>query len=640
MTTQSRRSSQALGSRTTRRLGGPHLRSEAQSALSRAREHLLGLQHDDGYFWGELESNSSIAAEHVFLLNILGFDSGDDRLGLRAELLATQREDGGWANWFGGPIELSTTVEAYYALKLLGLTERDEPLRRAGALIRSLGGANRVRFFTKLWLAVLGEFPYDALPAAPPEIFLIPPRFRVAPVYRLASWARGTFVPIMIVLSRRPVYAQRETMRELFLEPPGAIPNVRAVGAWSRRLDRIDRVVRRYDHHPITPLRRLAERRIARWIVNHQEADGSWGGIQPPWVYSMIALHALGYPTEHPVMARGQAGFETFTIRRDGRTRIQACLSPVWDSALATVALADSGLKPGDRALRRAATFLLSREVKRTGDWRVLLRRGEAGGWPFEFDNECYPDTDDAAEVLLALRRAGTPADHPAVRRGVRWLLTMQSANGGWGAFDVDNLPHRFGDHPICDFGAIFDPPTEDVTAHVLEALVACSLRSDHPAVARAINFLWSAQRPDGSWWGRWGVNHIYGTGAAVPALVAAGVARNDPRLRRATAWLGSVQNRDGGWGESVRSYLEPQWIGRGESTPSQTSWALLALIAATPGHPSIAPGIEYLVRSQRPDGTWDEPQFTGTGFPNDFMINYHLYRLYFPLSALGRFLG
>ncbi len=642
MTTHSTRSAQSR-SMPTRRSDpplAPELRRAAQAALARGREHLLELQHDAGYFWGELESNASIAAEHVLLIHILGFGSDDDRRGLCEELLATQCEDGGWANWFGGPTELSTTVEAYYALKLLGADADDPVLVRARRRVHALGGANRVRFFTKLWLAVLGEFPYEALPTAPPEIFLIPPRAPVAPVYRLASWARGTFVPVMIVLSRRPIYRQRTSMRELFLEAPGSTPKPRAAGAWAQRLDRIDRLMRRYDRHPFGPLRRVAERRIARWIVDHQEADGSWGGIQPPWVYSLIALHALGYSTTHPVMRRGIEGFEAFTIRSGGRTRIQACISPVWDTALATVALADSGLGPGDHAMRRAATWLLGREVTRSGDWRVLARRGAAGGWPFEFHNQSYPDTDDAAEVLLALRRAGTPVDHPAVERGVRWLLTMQSADGGWGAFDIDNVPRRFGDHPICDFGAIFDPPTEDVTAHVVEALVACGLSGTHPAVRRAVAFLWATQRGDGSWWGRWGVNHIYGTGAAVPALVAAGTRPSDPRIRRALAWLASVQNDDGGWGESVRSYREPDWVGRGKSTPSQTAWALLALLAAAPDHAAVARGIGHLVRSQRADGTWDEPEFTGTGFPNDFMINYHLYRLYFPVAALGRFLG
>ena len=639
MTIHSRPWSRLVGPRTRAQPVAPSDNVEVRAALASARRHLLGLQHRDGYWWGELESNSSIAAEQVFLLQILGVGSEMDRRGLREELLTTQQDDGGWANWFGGPTELSTSVEAYYALKLLGLNERDPPLARAGDVIRSLGGANQVRFFTKLWLAVLGEFPYEALPAAPPELFLLPPRLPFAPVYRLASWARGTFVPVMIVLGRRPVHRQVVTMGELFLEAPGRTPRTRAGGVWARRLERIDRLVRRYDRHPIPVLRRLAERRIAKWIIDHQEIDGSWGGIQPPWVYSLIALHTLGYPIEHPVMARGIEGFETFTVRPEGRTRVQACISPVWDTALATVALADSGAKPNEPAVAAARRWLLGREVTRTGDWRMLTRLGEAGGWPFEFHNECYPDTDDAAEVLLALRRAGTAASHPAIVRGVRWLLTMQSTNGGWGAFDIDNLPRRFGDHPICDFGAIFDPPTEDVTAHVLEALIACELDGHHPAVRRAVAFLWRTQRDDGSWWGRWGVNHIYGTGAAVPALVAAGVAPSDRRLRRATAWLISVQNPDGGWGESVRSYREPDWVGRGSSTASQTAWALLALLAAAPGHPSVARGIDYLVMSQRPDGNWDEPEFTGTGFPNDFMINYHLYRLYFPIAVLGRFL-
>lgn len=614
-------------------------RDLARRVLDRAVAHLRALQHPEGFWWGELESNSSIAAEQVFLLHLFGVGSPADRAGLREELIATQGPDGGWANWFDGPADLSTTVEAYYALRLLGVSADAPELARARDLVLAGGGANRTRFFTKLWLAVMGRFPYEALPTVPPEVFLLPPRLPAAPIYRLACWARGTFVPITVVLSRRPVYAQPVGIDELFLEPPGAVdgPGPRAPGPWTARFRRLDGLLQRFDRHPVGPLRRLAERRIARWIIEHQEADGSWGGIQPPWVYSLIALHTLGYPLDHPVMRRGIEGFESFTVRDGPRTRIQACMSPVWDTALAAVALADAGAAPGDPALERAARWLVRNEISRLGDWHVLARRGRPGGWAFEFANEWYPDTDDTAEVLLALRRSGMPADAGPVRRGVQWLLAMQCANGGWGAFDVENHPQAFGQHPVCDFGEIFDPPTEDVTAHVVEALVACGLESGHPAIRDGVAYLWRTQRPDGSWWGRWGVNHVYGTGAAVPALLAAGVPATDPRIMRAVDWLGDHQNGDGGWGERVESYRDPALVGRGPSTASQTAWALLAIVAARPDHPAIAPAVGFLARTQRSDGSWDEPYFTGTGFPMDFMINYHLYRLYFPVTALGR---
>ena len=468
-------------------------------------------------------------------------------------------------------------------------------MARARDMVHRLGGADRSRFFTKLWLAVLGHYPWEHLPVLPPEMILLPDRAPLSP-YRFACWARGTFVALMIVLSRRPTYHQPVGPAELFTDPAGTHPagTPKTPGRWTPLLTWAMGLAGRYNRRPIRPLRRLAEARVARWICDRQEADGSWGGIQPPWIYSIFALHALGWPLDHPVIARALAGFDdTFTVRDGDRLRIQACLSPVWDTCLAAVALADSGAGPDDPALRAACDWMLSKEVTRYGDWHHIPRRGRPGGWSFEFANEWYPDTDDTAEVLIALRRAGHPSSHPAVRRGVDWLLAMQSANGGWGAFDVDNDRRVMTQLPLCDFGEVIDPPTEDVTAHVVEALVECGLPRDHPAVRRGVGYLWDTQRDDGSWWGRWGVNHVYGTGAALPALAAAGEDMDGPRARRAVAWLAAHQNADGGWGEDIRSYAEEEWIGRGESTASQTAWALLALHAAAPDHPSVEGGLE-----------------------------------------------
>ena len=624
---------------TTGAATGAGARERARDALERGERHLRALQADEGYWWGELESNSTMTAEHVFMLHALGRLREEDRSGLTAELRATQRADGGWAKWHEGPPDLSTTVEAYYALKLLGEPADDPAMARARDTVHRLGGADRSRFFTKLWLAVLGHYPWAHLPVLPPELILLPDRAPLSP-YRFACWSRGTFVALMIVLSRRPTYHQTVGPAELFTDPAGTHPagTPKTPGRWTPLLTRAMGLARRYNRRPIRPLRRLAEARVARWICDRQEADGSWGGIQPPWIYSIFALHALGWPLDHPVIARALGGFDdTFTVRDGERLRIQACLSPVWDTCLAAVALADAGAGPDDPALRAACDWMLSKEVTRYGDWHHIPRRGRPGGWSFEFVNEYYPDTDDTAEVLIALRKAGHPPSHPAVRRGVDWLLAMQSANGGWGAFDVDNDRRVMTQLPLCDFGEVIDPPTEDVTAHVVEALMECGLGRDHPAVRRGVAYLWDTQRDDGSWWGRWGVNHLYGTGAALPALAAAGEDMDGPRARRAVAWLADHQNPDGGWGEDIRSYAEDEWIGRGESTASQTAWALLALHAAAPDHPSVEGGLDFLARTQRPDGSWDEPWFTGTGFPMDFMINYHLYRQVFPVSALAR---
>ena len=393
-------------------------------------------------------------------------------------------------------------------------------------------------------------------------------------------------------------------------------------------------------------VRRAALRRCGDWIIARQERDGCWGGIQPPWVYSMMALNLLGYDLDHPVMARGLAGLDRFTITEDSPEgpvrRLEACQSPVWDTVLVMIALADAGLPPDHPALISAARWVLGEEIRGPGDWQVRRPDLAPGGWAFEFDNDVYPDTDDTAEVVLALRRVATGSrpDQAAIDRGLRWLAGMQSKDGGWGAFDADNTRELVNKLPFCDFGAVIDPPSADVTAHIVEAFAAEG-RADSPAVRRGVVWLLRAQETDGSWFGRWGANYIYGTGAVVPALIAAGVQPSKPAIRRAVAWLEEHQNPDGGWGEDLRSYDDPALAGRGKSTASQTAWALLALLAAGERDGEAAErGIRWLARTQRADGSWDEPQYTGTGFPGDFYINYHLYRLAFPVSALGRYVG
>jgi squalene-hopene/tetraprenyl-beta-curcumene cyclase len=391
-------------------------------------------------------------------------------------------------------------------------------------------------------------------------------------------------------------------------------------------------------------LRRAAMNSAARWIIERQENDGCWGGIQPPAVYSIIALHLLGYDLQHPVMREGLASLDRFAVwREDGARMIEACQSPVWDTCLAAIALVDAGLPADHPQLVKAADWMLGEEIVRPGDWSVQRPGLPPGGWAFEFHNDNYPDIDDTAEVILALRRI---AHHDpvrvdkAVRRGLRWTLGMQSRNGAWAAFDVDNtspFPNRL---PFCDFGEVIDPPSADVTAHVVEMLAVEGLAHD-PRTRRGIEWLLAEQEPDGSWFGRWGVNYVYGTGSVVPALVAAGIPAAHPAIRRAVTWLEAVQNDDGGWGEDLRSYrYVKEWSGRGASTASQTAWALMALLAAGErDSKAVERGIEWLAATQREDGSWDEPYFTGTGFPWDFSINYHLYRQVFPLTALGRYL-
>ena len=509
-------------------------------------------------------------------------------------------------------------------------------MRDAATFIREAGGLEQARVFTHIWLALFGAWPWDDLPALPVELVLLP-RWIPLNVYDFACWARQTVVALALVLAYRPQRPLPFSIGELSSgAPPAPAPPRSRSERW---LVRLDRLLRAYQRRPWQPVRRLACARAERWIVRRQEADGSWGGIQPPWVYSLIGLHLRGYPLDHPVLRAGLDGIEGFMIDDGVVRRLEACQSPVWDTALAVIALADAGL-PGDHpALLAAGDWLLREQVLVPGDWS-LRRPGLApGGWAFEFANSNYPDVDDTAEVVLALRRIAHPDSEGlawALDRGVQWLIGMQTSDGGWGAFDADNTQRLARALPFCDFGEVIDPPSSDVTAHALEMLALVG-RGDTEVAQRGLRWLCAAQEPDGSWFGRWGVNYVYGTGAVVPALAAAGLPQSHPAIRRAVRWLEEHQNPDGGWGEDPRSYDDRAWAGRGESTASQTAWALLALHAAGERSEAMEHGVAWLAQTQREDGTWDEPQYTGTGFPSDYYINYHLYRLIFPVMALGR---
>jgi squalene-hopene/tetraprenyl-beta-curcumene cyclase len=622
--------------------------SRARAALESAREKLLSLQDDAGWWRGELQTNVTMDAEDILLREFLGIRRADGTERSAAWIRSQQREDGTWANFHGGPGDLSTTVEAYWALKLAGDGVEEPHMRKAAEFVRGAGGVQRARVFTHVWMALFGLWSWEQVPALPVEIVLLPRRAPLS-IYDFACWARQTIVALSVVMAHRPCKPLAFDLSEL--DGPEPWRPARARSRRGRWLARLDRMLRAYQRHPIRPLRRLAMARAERWIVRRQEADGSWGGIQPPWVYSLMALHLGGYPIDHPVMRRGVEGIDGFMVEEDGEDprnvgappgasrRLEACQSPVWDTALAVVALSDAGL-PGDHpALVRAGQWLLGEEVTVRGDWAVPRPELEPGGWAFEFENVNYPDVDDTAEVVLALLRVEPPepaAVREAVVRAVRWVKGMQSEDGAWGAFDADNTRTLVRELPFLDFGEVIDDPSADVTAHTVEMFAALDLAST-PVAQAALKRLVEMQEDDGSWFGRWGVNHVYGTGAAVPALIAAGVPSADPAVRKAVRWLVAHQNEDGGWGEDPRSYDDPAWIGRGPSTASQTAWALLALEAAGERGEAMARGVEWLLANQREDGGWDEPQYTGTGFPCDYYINYHLYRLTFPVMALGR---
>ncbi len=613
--------------------------------IDRSVRHLLSLQAEDGYWWAELESNATMAAEHLLLERFLGTTEEEREQGIVRYLLGLQCEDGSWPVYWGGPGDVSISTEAYFALKLAGVDPEREEMKRAREFIRSRGGVGATRIFTKLWLSLFGQFDWSALPAMPPESILMPVSSPLN-IYMFASWARATIVAILVVWAYRPVvpipdYAHVD---ELYLDPDHrrSIPlrRDRQPFTWRNAFLAIDRVLHAHERLPWKPLRRFALKECERWIIEHQEADGTWGVIQPPSVYSLIALRAHGYSMDHPVMQKGLNGFlGDFALRRGNTFSVQPCLSPVWDTALAVTGLREAGVPADDEALVQAGRWLLAHEVQSLGDWALTVPGIEPGGFPFEFSNELYPDTDDTAEVLIALRLLDLRAKDGPFHRSKVWLRAMQSSNGGWGAFDRDNDDEFVSRIPFADFGATFDPPTEDVTAHILEAFALDGTPPDDEMMDRALDYLWDTQEPDGSWWGRWGVNYLYGLGAAVPALVAAGVDPADPRLRRAVRWLEHHQQPDGGWGESCATYEDPSLRGQGPSTASQTAWALLALLAVEPpDHPATVRGIDYLVRTQTDDGEWIEPHFTGTGFPRDFMLKYHLYSNYWPLWALGRY--
>jgi squalene-hopene/tetraprenyl-beta-curcumene cyclase len=629
-------------------------RTEAKLALEAGREHLLSLQNEAGWWRGELQTNVTMDAEDLLLREFLGVRGAGETERSAAWIRSQQRADGTWANFFEGPGDLSTTIEAYWALRLAGDTAGEDHMRIAAEFIREQGGLTQARVFTHLWLALFGLWSWDRVPALPPEVVLLPSRFPFN-VYDFACWARQTIVALSLVKAHRP---RRELPFDLEELEPLGVPTAAEGGHEGRSrsgvLGWVDRALRVYERHPFKPLRRFARARAESWIVRRQEADGSWGGIQPPWVYSLIALSLEGYPLEHPVMKRGLEGIEGFMVEdRDdmhgvgapvgASRRLEACQSPVWDTALAIVALGDAGLERDHPAIQKAARWLLAEEVTVEGDWAVKRPKLTPGGWAFEFANVNYPDVDDTAEVVLALQHAaagsGLRGIEDARRRAVAWIEGMQSSDGGWGAFDADNTRALVRELPFLDFGEVIDEPSADVTAHTVEMLAALG-RGDSPAARAGVRWLLEHQERDGSWWGRWGINHVYGTGAAVPALVAAGIDPAEASIRRAMRWLEDHQNEDGGWGEDARSYDDERWVGRGPSTASQTAWALLALHAAGEYGEAMARGVEWLVATQRPDGGWDEPQYTGTGFPSDYYINYHLYRISFPVTALGRCLA
>jgi squalene-hopene/tetraprenyl-beta-curcumene cyclase len=622
--------------------------SKVPEAIAASQNYLLSVQNPNGYWWAELESNVTITAEVVLLHKIWRSDRSRPLQKIETYLRSQQRQHGGWELFYGDGGELSTSVEAYMALKLLGVPAEDPAMIKARKFILERGGISKTRIFTKLHLALIGCYSWEGIPSLPPWIMLLPDNF-LFNIYEMSSWARSSTVPLLIVCDRKPVYQTDPaiTLNELYTE---GIEQVKfalpSKGDWTDLFLALDSAFKLAEKLNLVPFRTEAINVAERWILERQEVTGDWGGIIPAMLNSLLALRCLNYDVNDPIVVRGLQAIDNFAIETESTYRVQPCISPVWDTAWSIRALVDSGLSPSHPALVKAGEWLLSKQILNYGDWAVKNRQGKPGAWAFEFDNRFYPDVDDTAVVVMALHAIQLPNEklkNQALQRAVNWIASMQCQAGGWAAFDLDNNQDWLNLIPYGDLKAMIDPNTADVTARVLEMLGSCDFSIDAGNLQRAINYLLHEQEPEGCWFGRWGVNYIYGTSGALSALSVIAPQTYQYNIQQGAAWLVKCQNPDGGWGETCRSYDDPNLKGKGPSSASQTAWALIGLMAAGKASGKFAKlaierGINYLLATQRVDGTWEEAEFTGTGFPGHFYLKYHLYQQYFPLIALSRY--
>ena len=646
----------------------PHSRLESalhsfglDRVLECARRCLVALQKPDGHWCGELQGDTILESEYILLMAFLGRENEDKVRKAANYLLTQERPGGGWANHPGGPVDINVSVKAYFALKLAGHAADARYMQQARTAIHELGGAINCNSYTKFYLALLGQFPYENCAAVPPEMMFLP-TWCYFNLYAMSSWTRTIVVPLSLFYAHKPVrqLPAERGIAELFLEAPmkscWPCPPTKRLLTWTNFFLAWDRIIKWAEDWGPQFVRKKAIERSAQWMIEHfAESDGV-GAIFPPIIYTIISLHCLGYATDTPEMQYALKQLDDLMIEEDDTLRIQPCFSPVWDTALSLNAMAMVNLTSPERKRRddseqsmAAAThWLLEREVREPGDWSLMNPHLEPAGWFFEYRNGFYPDIDDTAMVLMGLARSGraflpSPSERgepiPAAGRGLAWLLGMQNIDGGWAAFDRDINHEVLTMVPFADHNAMLDPSCPDITARVLEALGLFGIRVGHPQVERGVAFIAKTQDERGCWIGRWGVNYLYGTWQVLQGLEAAGYDMQAPMVRRAVAWLKDVQQENGGWGETCFSYDDPSLAGQGEVTASQTAWALLGLIAAGEAQSdAVRRGIDYLVATQGDDGNWREDQFTGTGFPKVFYLRYHMYRLYFPLMALARY--
>jgi squalene-hopene/tetraprenyl-beta-curcumene cyclase len=614
-------------------------------ALNKAKAALLGMQKLDGHWCGELQGDSILESEYILLKWILGHENDPALPKIANYLRRIQMDNGGWNLFPGGPADISGTVKGYFALKLMGDDPNAPHMVRCRELTRSMGGAEKCNSFTKFYFACLGQISFDACPAIPPEIVLLPKWFYFN-LYNVSAWTRTMILPLGIVTTYKHVRPIPANLRidELYLDHaaanrlddlPYGIPKT-----WKDIFLRIDQVLKWYNQNPFEPVRSIAMEKAEQWLLDHLDGSEGLGAIFPPMVYILIVFRILGYADDHPRVQLAHKHLRDFFVDLgNDEIRIQPCFSPVWDTGLAVHALAEAGLDPTSDAARRATEWLLNKECKIVSDWQKNCPKGKLGGWFFEYENPHYPDVDDTAAVTMALCRVGGLTAHPAVQRGIDWLLAMQNDDGGWAAFDHTKDRPLLEKIPFADHNAMQDPSCPDIAGRVLESLGHNGFRADHPIVRRAIDFIRQGQDACGAWWGRWGVNYVYGTWQILTGLNNVGEDMTQPYIQKAAAWLKSVQKPDGSFGESCESYDDPSLKGQGESTPSQTAWGAMALMAAGgPDDPAIEKALTWLAENQREDGNWDEHFYTGTGFPKVFYLNYHLYRLYFPLTAFARY--
>jgi squalene-hopene/tetraprenyl-beta-curcumene cyclase len=621
------------------------IKSRVAAAIDATRKYLLSQQCDDGYWCGELEADTTLESDYILLHALLG--TGDPNRTAKAAryILEHQNDDGGWGIYHGAPSNISVSVKAYFGLKLAGYRADDPALVRARSRILEMGGVTQVNTFTKIYLCFFGQYSYETVPAIPPEMVLFPNWFWFN-LYEISSWSRAILVPLSIAYAKKPFKKIPAEMgvQELFLHGSSKKEmrlhwDKRQIVSWRNFFLVLNHMTHWFERVHVRPLRSIALKVAERWMLQRMERSDGLGAIYPGLMNSIIALRCLGYSVDDPQFIRAMDEFEALGIEEEDTFRMQPCKSPVWDTAYALFALGESGVPSTDPRMVKAADWLLQKQVTHKGDWSVKNPGAQPGGWYFEFNNEFYPDVDDSAMVMLGLSHVDRPHDryqHESVERALQWVLSMQCKNGGWASFDKDNDRMVFQYIPFADHNAMLDPATVDITGRVLECLATYGFNRAHPVVERALRFLQKEQEPDGSWFGRWGVNYIYGTMQVLRGLQAMGVDIHEPMVQQAAEWLRMVQNADGGWGETCGSYDDPTTRGVGPSTASQTAWAVLGLLAAGDTRSdSVTRGLAFLLRTQKKDGSWEEPQYTGTGFPRVFYLNYHLYRIYFPLLAL-----